>query len=275
MIQIRYHFISGLLLALLISPSAQAIRSVGNGGGLAEMRTIYLLQNVNRFLRICLTPANACQISNGTYVDWSNIYDEKQTSQNDYFVSFTVDQINDKGFELNAMDLRISHQMLYTGSKTPKSFGELLAFAISVKQDIIGSPFSFRYNLDVASSVFKDMKIDESNFKVTGIASLLNLSQLKVFDGVSQHLIMGLEDDIKTVNLSDSVTKVLPCGTLTEWSFNQWNSSVIGSFVYFHGIASAQCLGKSKANKILIKAALDSKGHIDENKISIGYYTNQ
>lgn len=267
--------INSFVLAVTItfsSVTAFAIRSVGNGGGLAEMRVVYLFQNLDRFLRVCLTPANVCTIANDTYVDWIKIYSEKPSDQNDYLVSFVNDLTDVNGFVLEGMNLKISHKMLYVDLKTPKSFGDLLAFVISVKQDLMASRLSFQENLQIASAIFKDLKIEELNYKADGASSLLSLSQLKVFDGVSKHLVMGLEDEEKTVNLSETLEKALPCGDLTEWTFNQWSSSVFSKTVYFYGSASAVCNLKHVEKRIMIKAALTTKFLVDEKSITANFF---
>ncbi|RYZ71167.1 MAG: hypothetical protein EOP05_12355, partial [Proteobacteria bacterium] len=54
-----------LLAALIhISPSAFAERTVGNGGGLAEMRAIYLHQRLSSYLIPCVVQPASCGISN-------------------------------------------------------------------------------------------------------------------------------------------------------------------------------------------------------------------
>lgn len=263
---------AALVLFLLASPSAQAIRSVGNGGGLAEMRVVYLFQNLNRFLRVCLTPANACHISNETFLDWSLIFSEKSSAKNDYLVSFETELPEPKGYVLDGLKLKISHNMLYLDLNSPKNFNELLAFVISVKQDLIGSRLSFADNLQIAQLIFKDLKMEESSHKVAGLPSLLSLSQLKVFDGVTHHLIVGLEDEEKTINLSEAISKSLPCGILSDWNFTQWSSSVHSSRLYFYGFAQAICDGKLVQKRIMIKATVNTQWLIDEKTLQVNFF---
>lgn len=262
-----------LVSYLLTSLSANAIRSVGNGGGLAEMRVVYLFQNLERFLRVCLTPANVCNISNETYLDWVAIFSEKPTEQIDYIVSFEIKLPHKNGYALDGLSLKISHKMLYVDLNTPKNFNELLAFVIAVKQDLLGSRLSFEENVLIASRIFHDMKIEEQSHKVMGVPSLLSLSQLKVFDGVTPHLIVGLEDEEKTINMSDLITKVLPCGEIAQWSFNQWSSFVQLRTLYFSGHATAHCNGERFDKRILLKASLTNKLLIDTDSVKVNFFT--
>ena len=234
------------------------------------MRVIYLFQNLNRFLQICLTDANTCHLSNATRTEWRLA----AANDVDFEVSFVTELLNDKGYSANSLMVQISHLALYADLKTPNKFHELLAFVISVMQDMKGSQFSFQENLQIAKNVFQDLKIDESDYRLVGMPVLLNLSQLKVFDGISNHLIVSLEDEKKTINLSEVITQVLPCGTLSQWSFTQWSSVVISNKAYFYGNALATCEGKSIEKKMIINVVLDSELLIDENKITVSFYVN-
>lgn len=254
-------------------PSMLGISNVGNGGGLAEMRLIYLHQNLNRFLKICLTDENNCHLPLDTKSEWQTLSTNQGRDGAYYIISFEPKIENEKGFIITGTQLKISSQQLYVDLETPKKFGEILAFLIAVRQDLLGSKSSFANNLKLANDVFANLQVEESMYRVTNISSLLRLAQLKVNDGLQSHYLISIEDQEKTLDLAALVTKALPCGTLKDWSFSQWNSTV-GPVGYLYGFANGQCDGIWQQKRIVIQFGLDSKLLIQPKDIEIQFFIN-
>ena len=253
-------------------PSADGITNVNNGGGLAEMRFIYLHQNLDRFLKICLTEQETCEISADTKSEWQSLSVHQPKDAGQYVISFLPKVENEKGYVLKDYELTISSQMLYLDMETPKKFGQVLAFLVAVRQDVAGSKNSFASNLNVATNVFSNLRVEESLYRATGIPALLRLAQLKVNDGTKQtHVLFSMEDTNKTIDLTQPLSQALPCGKISDWSFSQWNSSV-ASTAYFYGYASGQCDGAWQQKRIVIEADLKQDYIIDENRISIKFF---
>ena len=259
-----------LLFAVTFSQSAFAIRSVGNGGGLAEMQVVYLNQNLGRFLKLCLTAENTCQISSATRAEWENISDDQRLHK----ISFVTEMINEKGFSLEGDRLNISSKMLYLDLNTPYKFNDLLAFVVSMNQELTGTSQTFKENLQIATRVFKDLSFEEQSHKAVGINALLSLHQLKVFDGLDSHLLVSLEDDQKTISITEAIKSALPCGEISDWNLNQWSTSVTANTLYMYGFAAASCNGKRLEKRIVIKVGLSNLLLINENKISVNFYAN-
>ncbi|MBC7466486.1 MAG: hypothetical protein H7256_10885 [Bdellovibrio sp.] len=253
-------------------PGLDRITNIGNGGGLAEMRFIYLHQNLDRFLKICLSEQKTCGISEETKAEWQSLSVRQAKDAAQYVISFLPKVESEKGYVLKDHELTISSQMLYLDMETPKKFGQILAFLVAVRQDIAGSKNSFANNLSVATNVFANLRVEESLYRATGIPALLRLAQLKVSDGTQQaHFLFSIEDTNKTIDLTQSLSQALPCGKLSDWSFSQWNSS-IASTAYFYGYASGQCDGVWQQKRIVIEADLKQGYIIDENRINIQFF---
>jgi hypothetical protein len=265
----RYQLALLSLVFLFITPS-YAIRSVGNGGGLAEMRVVYLFQNADRFLRICLSDANVCGLSAETRADWQAISNDK--GQSGYVISFVNEVDDKKGFSVDGKKLFVSNKRLYIDSDTPRDFNDLLAFVITVKQDLIGSSGLFEENLQIAQRVFAELSIEEKNFKVADMSSLLRLTQLKAFDGFLNHFLIGLEDEEKTIDISKDIKDKIPCGNFSEWVLNQWSAVVTSSTLYFYGNASSNCAGKRVEKRIVIRAGLKDTLIINGDSIVVDFY---
>ena len=248
------------------------IRGVGNGGGLAEMRVIYLFQNVDRFLKICLTVENACRISEETRIEWQNITRPTSPPPKSFEITFVNDVPAQTGFLLDGQILKISNKRLYADLNTPKKFNELLAYVVTVEQELLGTKFSFQQNLEIANQSFKNLVMEEQNHKVIGVSSLLRLAQLKVFDGLMNHVLISLEDEDKTINLTEGIRKSLPCGLLTDWELNQFSSSIESGNLYFYGFANGNCAQGSTRKRIVIKASLNDKMRLREDQISVHFF---
>lgn len=263
-----------LFLSLLISISVNAgISNIGNGGGLAEMRVIYLHQNLDRFLRICLTANNVCQLSNQTRSEWQNLVQRQVKDGSYYVISFVPTLSMQSGYKVEDTQLTIASQSLYIGLEIPKQFGELLAYVIAVRQDMAGSEQSFTQNLEIATSVFKALKVEESLSLAAGLPSLIRIAQVTAFDGQNKHFLFSIEDKDKTIDITALVGQALPCGQLSDWNFSQWNSSVARTG-YFYGYANGLCNGQSMQKRIVIQFEVSSSYVIDASKVAIHFFTN-
>jgi len=253
--------------------SSHGITNIGNGGGLAEMRLIYLHQNLDRFLKICLNEANSCHLSDQMVMEWQSLVN-RQPQDGSYVIAFLPKIEGEKGFILEGRQITISSQMLYADLETPKPFGQILAFLIAVRQDVAQSKNSFTLNLKADIAIFANLRVEESLYRATGIPSLLRLAQLKVNDGAAQtHFLFSIEDKDKTLDLTEKLANSLPCGKLRDWNFSQWNSS-IGSVGYFYGYANGQCDGVWQQKRIVMQMNLSQNYIIDENTVSIQFFVN-
>ncbi|MFZ3228841.1 MAG: hypothetical protein WA160_01455 [Pseudobdellovibrio sp.] len=263
-----------LLFVSLMSFNAFAIRNVGNGGGLAEMRLIYLHQNLNRFLQICLTKENNCELSSQVQLEWQNLSAGQLKDSTSFVISFSPTKPeNEKGYLVSKNEIIISSQMLYVDMEVPKKFGELLAYIIAVRLDVEGSANKFTTNFEQAKNIFSNMKIEESSYKGAGASVSFEVSQIKVFDGSLVHVLIALEDQNKAYNLSGLFTKAIPCGDLVNWKFNQWNSTITEAEGYFYGFASGLCEGVSVLRKVMIQFPIENKV-INSNKIDVQFFIN-
>lgn len=254
-------------------PSVNGIRNVGNGGGLAEMRTIYLHQNLDRFLKICLSPDNTCSLSSATQADWKKIAAAHAIDSAKYIISFKPTLEGTDGFAINGNQLIIASASLYKDLETPKRFGELLAFVVAIRSQIVGSKNSFATNLQIATDVFSKMKVEESSHRATGVPSLLRVSQLKANDGQQLHIMYTIEDKDKTIDITEKINLALPCGDITTWNLNQWNSS-IGKTAFFYATANGRCNGVLSQKRIVIQMDVDKNYLIDEKSIEVRFFLN-
>lgn len=254
-------------------PSENGIRNVGNGGGLAEMRIIYLHQNLDRFLKICLTTDNTCALNSVTQSDWKKIAAAHAVDSAKYIISFKPTLDGTDGFTIKGDQLVIASASLYKDLETPKRFGELLAFIVAVRSQIIGSKNSFAANLQIATDVFSKMKVEESSHRATGVPSLLRVSQLKANDGQQLHILYTIEDKDKTIDITEKIDLALPCGDITTWNLSQWNSS-IGKPSFFYATANGRCDGILSQKRIVIQMNVDQNYLIDEKSIEVRFFLN-
>lgn len=206
-----------LLLSLFIMISvlpAMAQRNVGNGGGLAEMKIIYLFQTLDLYLSPCLAQNNPCSLTENEQTQIQEIEKNLLTQKRGAGIKF------EHGIEGDSRnvgtwgdDLYLDSQSLYASSGVAKEvsgLGELLirALLLKISEREIGS---------LGQKIFADVTEQLSsvrNYYV--IVHHLKLTR----QGYVQSLLV-IEDSVYSLDLTPKVKELTGCKSVQEFNVEQ------------------------------------------------------
>ncbi|MES2855053.1 MAG: hypothetical protein V4692_04275 [Bdellovibrionota bacterium] len=215
------------LLVSVVTPSS-AERSAGNGGGLGEMKLIYLHQHLGQYLAPCLNPNNPCNLEREERIDFAKALEASRvTKASDLIVDrdlksdviFTTERRVGAEVRVSAASLYVPVSNPDFEMQIPNPASQIAAILLAAfwsqvsdkpKSEILDASFRI-------TSQFKDRRVEIS---LSSDPKLAVHEQRLIFNGVDQ-LILGLEDSEKTINFSHLLSEKLPC-ELAETSFETW-----------------------------------------------------
>ena len=270
----RLSKISILLMFIFICSQSFAIRSVGNGGGLAEMRMIYFHLNMARFLETCLKSKEHCGLSQSEQSELKLLSQNNSVDSEKYQVDFTPHVHNTLGFVIENEKIIIGSDQLYDLNGNFKSFNQLLSLMLSVRLEISGSKNSFEANLNKLSQVFTQLNVVDFQYQVPNVHGLFRLSILNLESTKKLDPLVAIEDFSTSYYLNEHISSALPCGQISDWTFDQWESSSASRRIYIYSEGSAFCLKANQNNKILIEFSVEKNELINPESIKIRFFAN-
>lgn len=263
-----------LLIICLVGSTSLAIRSVGNGGGLAEMRMIYFHLNLSRFLDTCLNSKGHCGLNQSEQSDWRFLSQTNSVESEKYQVDFKP-HVNEKlGFHIENQKIIIGSDHLYDSNGDFKSFNQLLSLMLSIRFEMNGAKNSFETNLKKLSQIFAQFNFSDFQYQVPNVNGLFRLSILSLESKEKIAPLIVIEDFSSSYDLNENTSLALPCGQLSDWTFDQWESSTSGRRIYLYSQGSASCLQDNQSRQILIEFDIEKNELIKPESILIRFFAN-
>lgn len=267
----KLNIITSILIFLITSYSF-AIRSVGNGGGLAEMRMIYIHQNLNRYLDICLDSKNYCELNSDELTEWKHLSEEYRIDKQKYQIDFKSNVDNPLGFELENQNIIIGSDHLYDDNGKYNSFNQLISFMMSIRFYIMGNQFNFDKNLNKFNQIFKMINASEFLYQVPNSQSLFRLSFLNIEIQTKKDSLVLIEDQKTSYSVNEQIHLALPCGHIGDWTFEQWDSQVLRDRIFIYAEGSATCVQEFQNKKLLLEFNINQDKYIIGESLKVRFF---
>lgn len=252
-----------LLSFLMISVSNAVIRVGTGGGGLAEMHVVYLHQNLNQYLFVCVQRNNPCQLTATEFNEYKLLFERHRIDAQKYSFGFVATNPSGKVYENKNGRVSIESKALYNAASEPWELRKLLAFVVAIRLDLLPSQKSLEENYKKALYVFQSLFQNHQFHRATGSSKLLMVHLYDIQFANFRTKKVFIEDEVETYDVSYILSEKLPCGYLADWRFHNWKSTVANREVYFTADLSNQCLRPNGRHPVaVIKAELDQNNLI-------------
>lgn len=259
-----------LLFGFLASLEATASIRIVRGGGLAEMLSISIHQNLNQQIRICVQNQNLCRLSTKDLQEYQNLYQNHDRIARSLQLSFVPRFQNPKQIYARTQSgIALSSKLLYNNQGQALEFKNLLALMIALRLEIQGSLNSFQTNFITAQNIWKQMQQQHQAIRASGLSSLLLVHTYQFSFMNQDQQSIYIEDKNKTYDLSEYVARQLPCGELKSWKFQQWQTRNSGNQIFYIANAVSSCAQGRPS--LIIRLELDSQEHIKGSSLKIEF----
>ncbi len=211
--------LSSLFIFLFVTFTVSAAwgqRTVGNGGGLGEMKMFYLFETLERYAVPCLERLALCRLGQREQQALAEIISNLKLQRGGAGISFDQNLgrpfISVGGWGQNLVFDSIS---LATPQGITFSFGELGALLIDGLAAKATKPTT-----GLGQKVFKDVQERSSSVQVRDLI----LHDLRIQHTHTQTQLLVLEEPQQSLDLTQKVEALIPCPSIKSWSVDRMNS---------------------------------------------------
>ena len=261
-----------IVTSLFLTLSTHAgVGSVGHGGGLSEMKFIYLFQNSNQWIQLCLQKSDLCALSSTD----KNIF-TALSEKNEWFSQFDILFKPDMtSFYTESMvngqrTLTIKSNDLLKNDQ-PQSLLQLLARVLAVQSDLISASSDLDQQIAKFESIYSNFTFDDQSFVHAAGQNeyKLHFFQTTKLDKALSFIL--LEDNIKTISLDEVFKVKYPQIDLYSLAIQQIQFTEQGGRYWIFGSMSINLKNGQPSiyRTIRMSFETDANGSIDPNKISV------
>lgn len=261
-------FITVFLVTFSFSQNSFAVRKVGNGGGLTEMKFIYLFQNVHFYLKPCMTVANPCGLDESTSLMFSTLLQKLSENPSPFQIEFASKMSGDIAFVQVQDHLTVNRSFLYQEDGRFETMPNLIAFTVAVRlaaHNVL--PFNSS-TLKKLQNIYSFARTKEKIFRAQNSSVFLQLISLSTEFAEFKNIIHLLEDKKETYDLSEDIQSALPCGDLLDWNFSNWTGSQIGQRYFMFSEAESKCFDDGPVS-LLIELSISKENLVLQESIRI------
>lgn len=268
--KIKLLFLLWFLIFPTLSPAV--IRVGTGGGGLAEMQMIYLHQNLNQFLLVCVQPENNCHLSSNQLRNYITLYRNHKVDAQKLSLAFVGENPQNALYIINENRVYIASKYLYNENAEPLELKNLLALITAIRLDLLISNEPLEHLYQQTLKVFDSLQLRHQFHRALS-GQLLVIHDYTIYFSQFTTKKIFLEGESTTLDLTFRIQDQIPCGTtLQSWQFQSWKSQRAYQEVYFMAEARHICLGTDRKSTLIIQAQLDPKGQIKENTIQANFH---
>ena len=165
-------------LLALISMPAFAQRSVGNGGGLAEMQVQRFHESLNIYMGACLTSQNPCRLNPNDFNDWKMISGQHTADAPRIQVHFSPTRLS-APFVWKGADLTFSSDRLYN-AELPKKPYQLMALVLVSRWTLLQPKQTLSELIGRAEQALQIVRSQVQSHRVMGFPSLLAIHNVSL-----------------------------------------------------------------------------------------------
>lgn len=266
--QLKLNFSFYLISSLIACSAVAGVNVVGNGGGWAELQFINQFKNSDTSVAFLLKQ------------DWpvlknyqSGLVQLLNDFKSQQQIQITFDSNLSSDFVVLDNHLFVNNRILYIDETHPKKIHDIAVLVIYSQLKMISFDFSEGPFYEDFSTVFNHLKVEESGYTSSFESSLLKINDLSYeFDSISKYHVLALEDAQQSYDITELLQQQLPCGEVSQWSFNQWASEKHLNLRSFYADATATCGGEGIVYRLVIQFQIDGSVLIDDQTIRVNLY---
>ncbi len=258
-------FVASIVFSLFV---AAGINVVGNGGGWAELQFINQFKNSDTSVAFLLKQ-NWPVLNHYKIGLECLVFDFKKQQQ--FEITFDSDLGSD--FVVKENHLFVNNRILYVDESHPKKIHEIAVLVIYAQLKMISIDYPQAQFYQDFSTVFNYLKVDESGYVSSFESSLLKINDLSYeFDLGTKYHLLALEDIKQSYDINELFAQQLPCGEISDWTFNQWGSEKHLNLRSFYADATAACAGVGNVFRLVIQFKINESVLIIEDSIQVNIY---
>jgi hypothetical protein len=205
---------------LLAGISHAGVRTVGAGGGYAEMQAVFINNQMSLLSEVCFKDPASCHLS-------SNEGNFLKATLSSSFILAMNSQCTEPAITIHHQgEAAIASCVLYQeGQAVAKNFCEIAIWVLTARlMTNQGLPLETAQN--IAHKIFRDYTQEEQKLAVSLSESdtIFHILQIKREKNI--YNIVSLEGKTSTLNLSSQIRELLDCGSS---SITHWNLAPLGS----------------------------------------------
>lgn len=255
---------------LVTSFSKAGVRSVGDGGGFAELQLIYFFGNSKPVVQLCLDAKNICKLTAAQKVSWQKLLHHVDQINKNYSVGFVT--AGQAGWTVTAGQITIFSPGLYDSQDNEIPEYKIAAYAIAIQlslmQDIKND---FRQTLFETENALQGLQFQNKKISLVIQGQNIYFHQFKVVLQNKVLTFFAIEDAKNSFLLNKSFQQSDPNLNLNSLNFSQVTASSVGPAGVFFGFANGiDTNGRRFENKKMrLKFTLDRQNQIILDSITI------
>lgn len=210
-----------LIFILLVAVQSHAgVRTVGNGGGYAEMQATLINNELVSWTKACLLNSNPCGLSS------TEAKDLAATLRHSMNLGFQTSCTGSPVILKDALNVEIESCALYRYPQpVAKDFSEIAVLVLSANLMTVPG-MSFSDAAALSSKIFHGYTQSEQQLAVILSESETLMHSLQIFKGTESFNLISLEGRSQTVDISNLIKDTLTCD---DSEVAHWNVNVIAS----------------------------------------------
>lgn len=240
---------------------SKAERVIGNGGGFAELKAIYLNQNLGGLFQTCAKAENLCQLDQNSFADFQRLLalDEKESASVEIRFSLHLPTPVSTRRELGDAIL-INSSLLYDEHGFPKPTQKIAALVLAGRWAHVSKLPLEQILIESQNLTASFSEISDSKSVGTLLGEAVVFHQARLQYAQTESVFVALEDKAQSLDLTTAVQSVLTCGAIEAWTFGNLRAFQTSTKLVLSLDATAACETRSKT--LVIEVGTDSKGLI-------------
>lgn len=215
--------------------SKAGVNSVGAGGGLAELEFLFLFNNSQQVLNLCLQPENSiCQLSASQKQSWEKLSQNVKQLQDQYTVVY--DSEGSEVWRLNSNQLILNSKFLYDENGLPQTEAKILSLAVAIQLNLLAPDKNIHQLWNETSSSLQAFRFEKQTTSAR-LSQDIHFHRIHLSNKQQSLLMYVLEDAKKSIILNELIQSQLPDVSLNQLNLNQISSVIRPEKVIFYGLA--------------------------------------
>jgi hypothetical protein len=246
-----------LFLIMLTSLFSHAQRVVGNGGGLSEMQAIYFNEKLDSFLNLCIKSSNPCSLNSSRQNSLSMVLKNHKLDVAKIKLHFSSDLISAFETERNpGSDITFNSKKLYKSEGVPADSSYIVGLVLAARWTQYETDESLSTLIQQSIALMSKMSIQKQSEQLYPADYLFALHDYDFVINQNKQKAIFIEDDKMTYDLTSLIEAQIPCGLISDWEFENWQSRGNSSAVVFYSQGKATGSAQCTSDKVFVMSIL-------------------
>lgn len=245
-----------------------------SGGGTAELKALYIHQNLASYILGCLIPANPCGLQANETIGLQELVAKHASEVQQISIQFDPQMREPVATQPRlGADIRISSGALYTSAGIPQSTREIGALILAARwSHIVATPLPAL--LARARTILGSFQDHSERVTIGDFNSVVNFQMSRwLFQNLEQ-VVMLIEDAGGTTDITGLAQRALPCGRLLDWHWTNMRSAIrtptsngMAAVVAIDGVST--CQGSQSKTLVIEMLIRDARVVKEQLRVSL------